>query len=441
MQIRLPKWLGGRSVKSASRALGAATTALGYGGGFREEMSPFAEKSANEAYRSNPFAYRAVETRVVADAGVGLIFRPRGQPDANPIEPSSGDGRMVEPNLPHVLLREPNIYEGGMSTMANFWRNLNISGVAALHFVKRPSVEGGLMEVHCIPSSMLNIEVSEKTGQPTKYVVGWDGHEKTSFPVGDKGECELFVQFRYNPDRPFRGLSPMEVGNAPIQTVREANNHNVRLVKNGMSVGGVIAMGGKGEDGRTGMSQDELDAMQKRLQIQGAGARNNGKWILVDGEMVFHEMGGNLRDMAFKDLTDFHARQILLIWGVPPQLLGISTEANAYANYQQASRSFFENVISPDVDDFCCNLSAYLIRNGYGLEVRPDKETISVYRDLRAERMKTLSEVDYMTMDEKRDYFGMPPLTPEQKKELEASPPKEKGADPKKNPEKPKSGK
>ena len=441
MAIRLPKWLGGKGLKSSSRALGAATKALGYGGGFYEEISPFAEKSANDAYRNNPFAFRAVETRVNSNSGVGLVFRPANEPDADPIEPNSGDGRMIEGNLPYILQCRPNTYEGGTSTLANFWRNLNISGVGVLHFVPRPSVAGDVMEVHCIPSSMLNIEVSEETGQPVKYVVGWDGQKKATFDIDDNGKCELFVMTRYNPDKPFRGLSPMEVGNAPIQTVKGANQHNARLVANGMSVGGIISMGGKGEDGTTSMSQDELDAMQKRIQEQGAGARNTGKWILVDGQLQFHDIGGNLRDMAFKDLTDFHARQILLIWGVPPQLLGISTEANAYANYQQASRSFFEGVVMPDMEDFCCNLSAYLLRNGYNLEVTADKETVSVYRDLRAERMKTVGEISFMTMDEKRDFFGLAPATPEQLEELkDAGKPKE-GDDPKKNPEKPKPGK
>ena len=421
--------LGLQRIEASSRAKTVSIRTFGLAlGHFAEQLAPFSEKAAFDAYKNNPFFYRAVETLVNAYSSIGLEFYPVGGEDGDPVKPIPRVGGTVE-NLPYVFLRRPNSYASGRNLIASFWRNYFVTGLGTMHFKPRKTVENSVAEVHSIPSSAIRLNVNVKTGEPESYIVGWQDDKQSKFKVSPGGVCELFVATHEMPERPFKALSPAQVAYDSVQAVTESNRHNHRLVKSGMAISGMFTPSAKEEGESTPMKQDDIDNFNKQLQEMGGGAKNSGRYLILDYDAKFTALTHSTREMAYKDVLDMLSRQILMTLGVPPQLLGVSTEANAYANYQQAQRSFYENVIVPGIEEFCADLSAYLQRNGYEFIVKPDLETISVYRDLRVERMKNLADVSFLDDNEKRDFFGYKPLTPEQEKKMH--PPPEEKAPPK----------
>ena len=421
-----------RFVSAASDAQAAAARALGIIHGSPEEISPYAERDGQIAYGQNPFFYRAVETISDILSNVELVFHQPGNPEQviKPEAPSGATGG----NLPYVFSKRPNDYNGGDKLMGDFWRTYLIAGVAGIHFVPRTTgdtvvngrpVSKSIMEAHSLPASVLSITIGND-GQPSEYIVGWTADNKVKFPI-NKGQCEIFVMTKHSPDKPFKGLAPARVGHIPLSAVNEANRHNWSQAKSGMAARGILTPVPKEDGSSTSMSQDDLEKFQQRLQESGGGSRNSGKILYADFAMQFLQTGILPKDMAFKEMTDYLARQILLVTGVPPQLIGVSTEANAYANFQQAQRAFFENVVIPQLNEFCSDLNAYFLRNGIVMEVTPDYEGVSVYRDIKLERMKAMKEIDFMTIDEKRDYFGLKPADAAQLEELNPVP-KEDGS-------------
>ena len=420
--------LSSEAVRDTARALGISTS-------FFEDVAPFAAKDGRDSYGGNPFAHRAIETLAGALSSIDLkFFEAADEEREKVLKPIRNRGAGV-PNLPYIFKRKPNHYSGGQRLLADFFRAYYTAGVAAMHFVKRPSATNEVMEIHTFTPSQLQVNVSEKTGEPESYTIGY-GSSKKNYEVGDNGECELFVMTRHNPEKPFKGLSPAQVGHTPLAAVNESNKHNYHLTKSGMACSGLLVPEARADGSTSPMSQENAEKFQKMLQEYGAGAKSRGKLLFMDFALKHIPLSQSQKDMAFKDITDFLSRQILLTYGVPPQLLGVSTEANAYANYQNASQSFFENVVIPMIEDFCDDLSAYFERNGLDFCVEADKESISVYRDIRVERMKNMDEVSFMGIDEKRDFFGLPPADDKLKEELSKAKESKTEKPPKKEPPK-----
>ena len=402
---------------------------LGFVNQSPEQISPYAERDGQQAYATNPFFFRAVDTVADILSNVDLVLHKPGDPEAI-VEPEAPTGAQGG-NLAYVLMKKPNDYCGADKLWGDFWRTYYIAGFAGMHFVPRTTGEtivngkpvsklNSIMEAHALPASVFQIKLG-KDGQPQEYMVGWTEDNRATFPIKD-GKCEIFTMTKYSPDKPFMGLSAARVGHVPLQAVNEANRHNWAQAKSGWSARGLLTPVPREDGTSTTMNQDQLDKFRQMLQEAGGGVKNSGKILYADFAMQFLQTGILPKDMAYRELTDYLARQILLVTGVPPQLIGVSTEANAYANFQQAQRAFFENVVIPKLNENCSELNAYFLRNGIDLEVRPDYEGVSVYRDIKLERMKAMKEVDFLTMDEKREHFGYKPASDEQKEELNPVP-------------------
>ena len=117
--------------------------------------------------------------------------------------------------------------------------------------------------------------------------------------------------------------------------------------------------------------------------------------------------------MVARGQVDAAAREIALALGVPPMLLGIPGD-NTYANYQEATRSFWRQSVLPLVDRTAKALSGWLAPAwGEGLVLKADLDQVEALSPEREALWARLEAASFLTVDEKRAAVGYGPLQAE----------------------------
>jgi hypothetical protein len=115
------------------------------------------------------------------------------------------------------------------------------------------------------------------------------------------------------------------------------------------------------------------------------------------------------KDMDFLEAKHTAAREIALALGVPPMLLAIPGD-NTFANYQEANRTFWRQIVLPLVARTCEALSSCL-SPGFGepLTLRADTDSIEALSIEREALWTRLEKATFLTDDEKRAAVGYGP--------------------------------
>jgi HK97 family phage portal protein len=116
------------------------------------------------------------------------------------------------------------------------------------------------------------------------------------------------------------------------------------------------------------------------------------------------------KDMDFIESKNSAAREIALSFGVPPQLLGISGD-NTYSNMQEARLALWEETLIPLLDKLADALGNWL-SHMYGEEIIIDfdRDAISALTEKRENLWAKIASADFMTINEKRAFFGFDPI-------------------------------
>lgn len=159
------------------------------------------------------------------------------------------------------------------------------------------------------------------------------------------------------------------------------------------------------------LTKAQRDALQAHLEEAAPGEENSGSVLfLYNTTVVVHKLDNDLKDIHSKLPLDDMTRQIAGVFGVPIALLGLgSADSAKYAsNYNESRVSFWQDTIAP------CYLSP--IAAGLtqaicpaGSRINFDYDTIPAMWSDRAKLGETLSRVNFLTSDEKREILGFEP--------------------------------
>jgi phage portal protein BeeE len=159
------------------------------------------------------------------------------------------------------------------------------------------------------------------------------------------------------------------------------------------------------------LTRQQKDALAQHLEQGGPGDEYSGSVLfLYNTTIKIDKLDNNLADLHSKIPLDDMTRQIAGVFGVPIALLGLgSSDAAKYAsNYNESRRSFWQDTIAP----------CYLIPIAAGLtqaicpsgaRVNFDYDKIPALWEDRAKLGETLSRVNFLTSNEKRDILGFTP--------------------------------
>jgi HK97 family phage portal protein len=116
------------------------------------------------------------------------------------------------------------------------------------------------------------------------------------------------------------------------------------------------------------------------------------------------------KDMDFLQAKHAAAREIALVFGVPPMLLGIPGDLT-YANYAEANRTLWRQTVLPLANRIACALAQWLSPAfGDDLRIVIDADQIDALAADRAAAWERISAAPFLTLNEKREALGYGPL-------------------------------
>ncbi|MDE5057785.1 phage portal protein [Wolbachia endosymbiont of Drosophila bocki] len=231
------------------------------------------------------------------------------------------------------------------------------------------------------------------------------------FKVDKLTGCSAVLHLKtFNPLNDWYGLSPIEAAAYSIDQHNQAGAWNQAMLQNGARPSGAIVVKSAKDGSGGNLSQEQYQRLKAQINDHYSGSINAGRPILLEGGLEWKEMSLSPRDMDFIESKHSSARDIALAFGVPPQLLGIPGD-NTYSNLVEAHLSLWGQTVLPTLENIICHLNSWLIpRFGEDLCLSYDKDAIEILMEKRQKLWKYVENASFMTLNEKREAFGLPPL-------------------------------
>ena len=144
-----------------------------------------------------------------------------------------------------------------------------------------------------------------------------------------------------------------------------------------------------------------------------AGSRNAGKALILKGGLQYKETSYNMKDSDFIQGLKLSRSLLSSALGIPAELFG-SQESSTFNNKREAREYFISDTCVPLMNQFLEFFSRQVLAPHYTemqnkvLKVDTTKLEVSVKK--RAEQMKALDEIDFLTINEKREKLQLKPI-------------------------------
>lgn len=240
-----------------------------------------------------------------------------------------------EDQVPPILIRPD-----GSMTMGEFVQttvmHLDLTGEAYWHLITASAAEGGkVLGMQIIYPHWVDEPIMDQFGRITHWRVTIPG--RSYFQVA--AEDMVFLKYPHPMD-PLKGLSPVEAYAITHDMDTYARAYASTLLKNRATPELVITL------------ESEITAEQGKLIRDGWMEKysdpRNGPAVLGKGSKV-QQLGLNIADLRFLELTQASRETILAIYGVPAAAVGLTTDFNR-ANAQTARATYWGSCINPRLD-------------------------------------------------------------------------------------------
>ena len=381
-----------------TRASGAGPLLALHGTGQPVLMPRRYDAFAEEGYRRNAVAHRAVDEIARGAASVPWrLFTVDSDGMRRPLERHPLLDLLARPN--------PSMGQGALVEAA-----LGFLLIAGNSYLEAVAPDGGApRELWSLRPDRMAV-LPGATGLAEGYVYRVGGAEKRWRCDPTDGRSPILHLRGFNPLNDWYGLSPMEAAAYAIDQHNEAGKWNLALMQNGARPSGAIVYEPK--EGFGNLDEAQFARVKGEIEEQYQGARNAGRPMLLEGGLKWQEMSLSPKDMDFLAARHAAARDIALALGVPPQLLGIPGD-NTYANYQEARLALWEQTLIPLLRQLRDALNAWLTPMfGEGLALDLDLDDVPALAPRREARLRMLSRAvrdGVLSADEARAGLGYGP--------------------------------
>jgi HK97 family phage portal protein len=355
------------------------------------------KRFAEEGYRKNVIAHRAISMIADGAASVPLVLR----------EQVGGalESRLVSTTHPlWKLINQPSPLLHGKGFFEQLYSYRLIAGNA---YILAVSPQGQApLELHLLRPDRVSV-LAGKGGVPAayRYQVGED---ITDYPVDRVSGLSRVLHIKdFHPTDDWYGLSPVEAAAYSIDQHNQSSAWNQALLQNGARPSGALVV--KAVDGNASghLSEEQYYRIKAQVDEQFSGVENAGRPLLLEGGMEWREMSLSPKDMDFMEARHSSARDIALAFGVPPQLLGIPGD-NTYSNLAEARLALWEQTILPLVEHTLCALNGWLCPMfDAKLEFSADTDGISALSPRRDSIWSRVKDADFLSAEEKRAMVGV----------------------------------
>jgi HK97 family phage portal protein len=320
---------------------------------------------------------------------------------AVPLRFTEGGVALVEHPLISLLTR-PNPGQDGAALLEAVHGHMQLSGNAYIEAV--PGADGGsVVELHVLrPDRVRVIPGPDGWPEAYEYRVGSKVHR---FDMTEPTQPVLHLR-AFHPLDDHYGMSPMEAAAVPIDVHNAASRWSKALLDNAARPSGAVVY--RGADGHGTLSEEQYRRIVEEMEANHQGARNAGRPMLLEGGLDWKPMGFSPSEMEFLETKNAAARDIALAFGVPPMLLGLPGD-NTYANYQEASRAFYRQTVTPLARRLAAAMTEWLgWRWGGAVHIEPDLDRTPATAAERDAQWARIAAADFLDADEKRALLGLP---------------------------------
>ena len=332
-----------------------------------------------EGFQKNVIAFRAI---TLVSRNVASI----------PITVKNLDTGEVDAELT-ALLNRPNRSQARATFLENVVNYLLISGNAFIYF-------DDIAELRCLRTDRMQIIPNKSKTNVDSYIYSVDS---SSFSI-DR-ENILHLKF-LNPLNDWYGFSPLQIAFQAVDQYNAMSSHNLALLQNGGRPSGCLMV----KNGTESLTSEQREQLRADIKNSYAGTGNAGKIMVLEGSFEWKEMGFSPRDLDFDAGKNTTAREISEAFGVPPVLLGIHGDAT-FTNYREARLHLWEDTILPLAEFIRLEFSNWLSQKfGKKIEISLDLDAIPALVERRESIWKRIANADFLTLDEKRELIGYPPI-------------------------------
>lgn len=340
---------------------------------------------AQEGYEQNPYVFRAVN---FISNGIGSL-------EWMALELHGDDVVELDPMHPlHQILRRPNPYTGGSLFFQALASHLLIGGTA--YAVKvGPQESGEPREMYTlVPDAVKIVE-----GDRFKPIAAFE-HKPNQRTPKQIIEPEKMIYLRlFNALDPLNGFPPLAAAARAVDQINEAQTWNMSLLKNSGSPAGAWVVSGT-------VDEEVHNRVKYWVKHEVAGAVNAGTMPVLSGDITFQKFGLDPAEMEYASLIQIGAREISLVFNMPPKLLFDSEDQN-YASLREAKTQAWTEAILPLADMIEDELNVQLAKDfGENIVITYDRDKIEALTEERGSLWQRVSGATMLTLNEQRAELG-----------------------------------
>ncbi len=354
---------------------------------------------AHEGFQKNPIAYRCIRMIAESTASVPIkLFIDKQEVTQHPLL---------------NLLHKPSEGKAFADLLEQFYAFLQVSGNSYLELV-----EAGIdkFEIHNLRPDRIKI-IPGRNGWPVAYEYAVN-NQKVKFPIGIDKVCPILHLKLFHPLNDHYGMSPMETAGFGVDIHNAANAWNKALFDNAARPSGALVY--KGVDGAQNLTDEQFDRLKNELETNYQGSHNAGRPLLLEGGLEWTPISLTPQDMDFIHAKHAAARDIALAFGIPPMLLGIPGD-NTYANYIEANRAFWRQTVLPLAERTMRRIGQWLgpiFEKDHPIYLKCNMDALPALSEERAKLWERIGKAEFLTINEKREALGYPPVTDHNQVEL-----------------------
>ena len=313
---------------------------------------------AKEGYSQNVYVFACVHQIAMACAGIPWTVYQRDR-----------NGEIIEVvDSPLVrILRRPNpalSWSKFMDMVVSFFM---LSGNSYIEAVGPDT--GGPRELYVLHSSRVKVVPGDSQHLVGRYEYDINGR-KLSLPA----ESILHLK-TFHPLNDWYGLSPLSVAAKSVDQNNEGRKWNVALLQNSGRPPGALRTDAN-------LTDTQFEDLERMLNDRYMGTTNAGRPLILEGGLAWDDIGMSPADMHWLEGAKLSAREIAIAFGVPPELIG-DTSNKTYSNYKEARQAFYMETVLPLMDVIKGELNTWLV---------PKFGDSSIYVDYNKDEIEALQE-------------------------------------------------
>lgn len=331
-----------------------------------------------DGYAGNAIVYRCA--RMIAEAAASISFQ--------------CDDVAVQ-----QLLREPSPDEAGQTLLERLYIDLQVTGNAWAEAVTlEPG--GAPRGLFGLRADAMRVQLDAR-GHVSGYALKQTRGERIIGRESDGWSPVLHLKL-YHPGGSAYGLSPLSAARKALDMHNGAAGWAKALIDNAARPSGALMYG---KDGAR-MTDEQFDRLKEQLKQEHTGALNAGRPLLLEGGLAWTPMSLSPAEMDFAETRYAAAREIALVFGVPPMLLGIPGD-NTYATYKEAHSAFWRLTVLPLVQKTASAMAVWLRGRFDEIVITPKLDEVPAFAADRDALWARVSAADFLSDVEKRQMLGL----------------------------------